>query len=328
MNSTPQQSLDDREIDLSQISKRFGNAFDNFSNWIFRGFLFIKRNLIILAILFIIGAGTGFYLDKQLKIYDHEIIVVPNFKSADYVYSKVNLIKAKIMENDKAFLKSIGLNPEQITDIEIKPISDIYNFVSINTSNFELVKLMAENSDIDKVVNNQVTSLNFTNHRIKLTTKGKVERNQLVEPLLKYLDENEYFTQVQKSILKSIDFTIKTNDKTLNQIDSLLASFSSASSGSQKNDKLVYYNENTQLNDILKTKAELVEQQAYKRIELITGSKLVKESSAVLNIKNTEGLNGKLKFILPFLLIGLFIFLGAIKSFYKNQMLKLQNQAK
>jgi hypothetical protein len=50
----------------------------------------------------IIGIGLGFYLDKTQKKFD-QIIVTPNFKSTDYLYSKINLINSKIIERDIAF---------------------------------------------------------------------------------------------------------------------------------------------------------------------------------------------------------------------------------
>ena len=72
MSTTPQNN-DNQEIDLSQISKKIGNFFENISTSIFRGILFIKKKLFILIALFIIGAVGGYYLDANLKSYNHEI---------------------------------------------------------------------------------------------------------------------------------------------------------------------------------------------------------------------------------------------------------------
>jgi hypothetical protein len=44
-------------------------------------------------------------LDKSRTAYDHEIIVMPNFGSTDYLYGKVALLNAKIKENDSLFYK-------------------------------------------------------------------------------------------------------------------------------------------------------------------------------------------------------------------------------
>lgn len=326
MSSNSQTNPDNQEIDLAQVSKKIGNMYQNFLAWIFRGFLFARRNIIILAVLFIIGAGLGFYLDKNTKVYNHEVIITPNFGSAEYVYSKVNLINSKIKENDKAFLKSIGISDtDDFLEIEIKPITDVYGFASTKEQNFEIIKLMSENGDINKVIENPTTSINYTNHRLKITTKGVISQQKLIDPILKYLNSNEYFSEIQKSIYESNLLRLQANEKTINQIDSLLASFSSSVNQSGKNDKLVYYNENTQLNDILKTKSELIQEQANKRIELITASKTIKENSTILNIKDTKSINGKLKIIFPFLFIGLFLLFGLLRDFYRVQTAKIAN---
>lgn len=325
MSSNSQNNPDNPEIDLSQISRKVSQAYQGFLAWIFRGFLFVKKNVIILAILFIIGAGIGFYLDRKTTVYNHEIIVTPNLGSTEYVYSKISLIKAKIRERDLNFLKAIGIQePTMISDIEIEPITDIYGFINAKEQNFEMIKLMAEDGDINKIIVDETTSKNYSNYRISVTTKGIVSKKEIIEPILKYLNESSFFAELQKSLIESIHLKIQANEKMISQIDSLLANFSSAT-GNTKNDKLVYFNnENTQLNDILKTKNELIQEQANKKIELITNGSIVKENSEVLNIKNHASINGKLKFILPILFIGMFLCFGLIRAFYRSQMAKLE----
>lgn len=326
MSSNSQTNPDNQEIDLSQVSKKLGNMYQNFLAWIFRGFLFVKRNIIILVILFIIGAGLGFYLDKTTTVYNHEIIIKPNFGSTEYTYSKINLTNSKIKEKDFKFLKSIGFkNPILISEIEIEPISDIYEFVNSREQNFELVKLMAENGDLNKIIEDETTSKNYTYHKIKITTNKEIDRNQIIEPLLNYLNKSEFYSVIQKTALENIRLKIESNKSTIKQIDDLLTDFSSTPSTSSKSDKLVYY-ENTQLNDILKTKNELVLDQGSRMIELAFSDKIVKENSEALNIKNTKSLNGKMKFIIPFFLMGSFFGIFLIRRFYKSQMEKIRTK--
>lgn len=327
MSSNPQTNPDNQEIDLSQVSKRIGKAFEDFSTWIFRGFLFIKRNVIILAVLFIIGAGLGYYLDKSTKVYDHQIIVSPNFGSTEYLYSKVNLISAKIKERDTAFLKKIGIkDTKKLTDIKIKPIIDVYKFIDNSPENFELIKLMAEDGDINKIVVDEVTSKNYPYHAISFTTVSLTDESKTVNPLMDFFNDSDHFKEVQKVYLKNQGNRLISNDSIIHQIDGVLNEFSvSNSSIGSKSDKLVYYNENTQLNDVIKTKAELVQDKANIQLELVNLSNVIKKNSSVINIKNTESVNGKMKFVLPFIFIGLFICFGLIRAFYKHQMSKSNN---
>jgi hypothetical protein len=44
-------------------------------------------------------------LDKSRTAYDHEIIVMPNFGSTDYLYGKVALLNAKSKKTTACFTK-------------------------------------------------------------------------------------------------------------------------------------------------------------------------------------------------------------------------------
>ena len=316
-SNTP--NYNDQEIDLRQVSQKMGRAYEGFLSWIFRGFLFVKRNLIVLIILFVIGAGIGYYLDKNSKVYDHEVIVIPNFGSAEYLYSKIKLLDNKLMENDKQFLKALGINDLTLFNgEEIEPINDIYTFVNSREQNFELVKLMAEDGDINKIIEDETTSINYKTHRIKITTSRKASKEEIINPIINYLNDSNYFKEVQTSAVASLEGIIKSQESTVNQIDSLLNSLSKTASS--KSGNLVYYNnENTQLNDVLKTKTDLVNDISYRKLDLINSTSIVKESSTILNLKNHKGLNGKLKILLPVLFILLFLMFGFLLGIYRRQ---------
>ncbi|MFZ4678629.1 MAG: hypothetical protein ACOYLP_00515 [Flavobacterium sp.] len=320
--SATSQNNDDQEIDLSQISKKIGNFFENISISIFRGILFFKRNIIWVGILFGIGVGIGFYLDKTTKVYDNEIILSPNFGSNDYLYSKVDLLKSKIKDRDTLFLKSIGLkNTQKLVDIELEPIVDVYKFIDNKATNFELIKLMAEDGEINKIVKDNMTSKNYPFHLLKLTTIKALPADDIVNPLLNYINDSEYFKLNQKGYLNNIKIKMAENDSIITQINGVLKKIIN-NNGSSKSNSLVYYNDNMQLNDIIKTKDALVTEQGIHRLELINFDKILKDISIVTNVKNTKGANGKMKYILPTILLMLFIFIKSFISFYKKQLAK------
>ncbi|WP_035676753.1 hypothetical protein [Flavobacterium limnosediminis] len=323
MSNSPQTNPNDQEIDLGQLSKKIGDKIQSLIDWLFDGILFIRRNIIVIGILFVLGAGLGFYMDKNTKVYDHEVIVTPNFGSTDYLYSKVDLISAKIKEGDTVFLKQIGIkNPKKFAKIAIEPIPDIYRFISGNEQNFEMIKLLAEDGDLKKIVEDNLTSKNYSYHKITFVTSDKTSEGKTLEPLLDYLNDNEYYRGLQKEYLNNINVKIKENDSIIGQINGVMNQFSKAVGGNQKSDKLVYYNDNTQLNEVLKTKEALINEQGNKRIELITSDKIVKENSHILNVKNTKSTNGKMKLVLPVFFIGLFVLFGMFRSFYRRQLAK------
>ncbi len=326
MSATPQ-NTDNQEIDLSQISKKIGGFFESISTQIFKGFLFFKRNIIWVGILFIIGAVLGFYIDNSTKVYENQMIVTPNFGATDYVYAKIELLNSKIEDGDTVFLKEVvGIkNTWKFKKISISPITDVYKFIDNKPQNFELIKLMSEDGDIKKVVNEQVTSKNYPYHLISFTTDNLTSDEKTVHPILNYLNDSEYYKKIQKEYLSNVKIKMIENDSTISQINGFLNTFNNTVNGTQKSDKLVYYNENSQLNEVIKTKDYLIAEQGSRRLELINSDKIVKETSITLNIKNNKSPNGKMKMILPMFFVLLFVLLGLFKSYYKHQMAKLNN---
>jgi hypothetical protein len=326
MSTNSQNNTDNQEIDLSQLSRSISNSLASFKFFLYSGIRFVINNIILLGILFVIGVGLGFYMDKTQKTFDHEIIVTPNFGSTDYLYSKIDLLKSKVKERDEDFLKSIGIKtPNSLSRLEITPITDIYKFVNNNDKNFELLKLMAEDGDIKKILQENATSKNYLFHKITFSTKEAIDNQSTIEPILKYLNDSEFFSQVQQAYLKNVEVKMKLNDSIITQIDGVLNEFSNTVNQGSKNDKLVYYNENTQLNDVIKTKEELIVEQGNHRIDLVSLDKIVKDKSTTINKENTESINGKMKLVLPFLFIFIYLFFRSIVVFYKKQKALNQN---
>jgi hypothetical protein len=320
MSINPHQS-DNQEVDLSMISKGIGNFFQSINNVIFLSIQFVIKHFVIIGILFAIGVSLGIYLDKTQKTYDHLIIVQPNFGSTDYLYSKIDLLESKIKERDTVFLKAIGIKDgSMLAKIEIKPIVDIYKFINQNDQNFQLLKLMSEDSDIKKIVEDKPTSKNYTYHMILFKTKDLITTKGVIDPLMAYLNNSAFYAEIQKEFVKNEQLKIKYNEETLAQIDAFLNGISNPSN--PKGDKLVYYNENSPLNDVLKTKDKIILEQGYLRIDLVSLDKIIKESSQTINTQNNESINGKLKLILPILFVFFYIFIHFFIGFYRRQKLQ------
>jgi hypothetical protein len=325
----------DQEIDLSLLTKKISSFFEGISNSIFKAILFVKKNSIKFGVLFVLGAVLGYFLDINSNSYDSEVIVAPNFGTTDYLYSKIDLLQSKVKNGDTLFLKSFGIkNPNDIALIEINPIIDIYSFVNNNTAiasnaqntqNFELVKLLSEDGDIKKVIKDKLTSKNYGHHTIHITSTKKISDKETIQPILNYLEQNQYFQDVRKVQVNNINVKMQENIGIVAQINALLNQFSNTTSNNQKSDKLVYYNENTQLNEIIATKNGLITEMGGQRMDLVNLSKIVKDISTTLNIKNTTGTNNKMKLILPILFCFLFVSYSLFMAFYRKQSVKISN---
>ena len=86
-----------------------------------------------------------------------------------------------------------------------------------------------------------------------------------------------------------------------------------------KPSRIIYNNENNQINPLFDLKNSLINEIAAQKIKFENLTVLIKDLSITTNIKNTEKINGKLKFILPVFLIFGFILVRFFIRFYKKQ---------
>jgi uncharacterized membrane protein len=317
----------DQEIDLGQVFSKVSSFFSGLVDKLFDFLFFLIKNSVIIIILLIIGVGAGYFLDKTTKVYNHEIIVSPNFKSVDYLYAKVNLLESKRKEKDTVFISDLGVkNVKELGKIEIEPIIDVYKFITSKQENFDLIRLMAEDGSIEKIIKDEVTSKNYPFHLIKFSSSKPIIETEIIIPMIDYLNENYYYNKIKEQYLENTTLKISQNDSTISQINSLLNDFSRVSSGNQKSSSLIYYNENNNLNDILKTKDDLIKEQGDLKISILNNNKVIKEVSFITNIIDTKGANGKMKLVLPVVLLSLFLLLYSVIVFYRKQLEKRKTQ--
>lgn len=311
------------EIDLLTVFSRIGDFFEWINTLLFRAIRFFVKNIIAVVVIAVIGVVLGYFLEKVSPRFEQKIIVEPNFKSTDYLYSKINFLDNKITLKDTLFLKTIGIqNPSGIVSITIEPIVDVYNLINKDGKNLELLELMAQNGDIKSIVKETTTSKNYALHTIIIKTATVVADRNCVEPLLKYLNSSAYYEAYKRINLQNIQNSIKSKEATITQIDGILNQFSGPYGNHVNSEKLIYYNEDLNLDGIIKTKDSLSAQIATLKIQQYNTNKIIKEKGIVLNLKDTKMIKGKLVFILPLLFIGVFVFFSFFVSFYKKQSLK------
>lgn len=311
----------EQEIDLSQIGNSIIKIFKNVINTCFDLLFFIQKKIIIFGALFILGIVLGFYLDKEPN-YTNDIVVIPNFGSNEYLYDKVNLIALKLKEKDEAFFKSIGIsNIKDFNSIEVEPINGIYNFINSESqkSNFEFIRLMAEDGDIEQIIKDNVTSKNYYLHDLNIKTTVAYERKDLIDPILKFLQQTDYFTKLQKVYQKNLVEKIEANKLLINQIDQIILNLTQ-----NKTTGGVTISENTGLSDLITKKDALIIENQTLAIHNLEYDKVIKDQNISSNQLNTKGVNNKLKIILPFLFVAFYLFGYWFYQLYKKQKQRIQ----
>lgn len=315
------ENKDTQEIDLNDVFKKIKDFFESLIFRFFKFINYIKVNVIKISIIFLVGIILGYLLDKSSKSYKQELMVSPNVGAVDYLYKRVDLLNALIREKDTSFLYKKGFRDiRKIGEIKIEPIVDIFKFVESYkdaNSNFDMIKLMAEDGDLNKIIESETISKNYRYHLISFASSKKLNPKAIKNAIMNFLNENEFYQKVLNQEIQNNYTRIKQNDSIIKQIDLILDNFKSTSSSS-KSSSLVYYNENLQLNDIITTKNTLVNENGYLKIELINKDKIIKDVSYTLNLKDSTGINGELKFILPFLFVLLFLVSTGFYKTYKK----------
>jgi hypothetical protein len=311
----------EQEIDLSQIGKSISKVFQKAVNRCFDLLFFIQKKLIIVFVLLLLGGGLGFYLDKEPN-YTSDVVVIPNFGSNEYLYDKINLMSLKLKEKDQAFFTKIGIkNIKDFISIEIEPVNGIYDFINKeeHKNNFDFIKLMAEDGDIEKVLQDKTTSKNYYLHGINIKTAIVYNQKDLIDPILNFLQQSEYFLKLQKIQQFNLEEKLAANKSIIAQIDEIVLSLNQNKTGSS-----VSISENTGLSDLIEKKDYLILENQKLSTNRLEFEKIIKDQDIVLNQMNTSGANNKMKFILPLLFV-LFYLLGYWFSIvFKQQKQRIQ----
>lgn len=311
------------EIDFSNLSRGIGKSMSSVGGFVFKSIQFIIRNIILVAVLLIVGFALGFYLDSSAQKYNHKVTVTPNFESVDYLYSKIELLESKIQANDTVFLKAAGFTkPKAIRKIKIEPIVDIYKFAKQEDIYFKTLTLLAEGASMQQVMEDNVTARNYKFHQILFSTKNPITEAGVVAELLHFLNESDFFAKVQKEYRNSLQLKIAANDVTLADIDNILNTSVQNSEKGIPSSGTVVFTEKSQLNDMIYTKNNLIEKQEANRINIFMYDKIIKESIVITNMKDKSAAGGIMKLVLPLLFILIFAIIVGFKKFYYGQKVK------
>ena len=115
----------DQEIDLGKLFSKASGFFKSIINNFFDLIFFIQKKIVIIIVLLIIGVAFAYLVDGKKK-YEHELSLIPNFGSNEYLYKKIDELDTKLREKDPVFFKNLGIkNYEDIISIKIEAFSAV-----------------------------------------------------------------------------------------------------------------------------------------------------------------------------------------------------------
>jgi hypothetical protein len=282
-------STADDEIDLSVVFK----AIKDFLLSIIKGILgifnfYYKHKFILLGIV-ILGAVLGYFYEQNVKkTYTNDLLVIPNYGSADYIYTKVETLNKKLKQEDSLFLKNIfGSNYQQVKSINISPVVDIYSFVSRNQANQSLFELLFEEEGNIEFIENPINSRNFSFHHIYLEIKGPDNHEKHSEAFISYVNNNTYFDEMKRVSLESLKFQLEENKSIIKQIDSIIANTKQKGSVIPESSGFTF-TDNSGLNELLSNKKALIEQQRDLQKNMVNQTETIRVVDANYKVLDTE----------------------------------------
>lgn len=310
----------EREIDLQYLFHAIRKFWMGVGLSIYQLILFVKQQLLFLLILLIGGATAGYFLDaNQPASLRHELIVVPNYGSVDYLYKAIsnqNFAEFHV-EGEKIDLLS------NVRKVQIEPIEDLFGFLSKSDKRIKTFSIIMDNdSDLKQLLSNPNTIRYFKYHLITIYTSGKLNTNDVVDAFLEQLNAQPYFLERQKIEKANTQLKKEEFEKSLDQVNGILTKFGTIDQVSVADRKGFEVNTYSEITDLFKVKEELLEDIKQLDVALTEQKQTIYEVDRMMNNGNSVFYKSYV-FLLPAMLIllffSIFVFVNFMKKFKKIQ---------
>ena len=229
------------EVDLGQLFKLIGRAFDRFFNFIgsiFKGLYHIFLLVLIhfynrfkwyLATI-IIGVVLGFILDKTSEeLYGANMFIETNFGSSQQVYENIkNLHELANKEKDSIKLSEILEIPvalaAKLKGFYIMPNADNVEKMTLFTGFYENLDSISKKEITFKDYIESLASREFKSHQIGVASTDKDIYSKL-DKFVDVISRNAYLDNLLKTNIENLNKEDNTLKKQEDKIDSLVAQY-------------------------------------------------------------------------------------------------------
>jgi len=232
--NTPQPS---EEVDLGQLFKMIGNAFQrlfqfigSIFNKLFLAFVwlvfFIKKRAVVLLIAAVAGLALGLILDKTSPpTYKSSITVKQNYAIGDNLYGSIDYYNSLLKDGDYEVLgRVLGLEKkvsEEILGIEIEPIiTDNDRVVMFDKYISGLDSLAASKVEYEVFVDN-IKDYKHQLQQISIKSKTRANFKNVFDNVIGNINTNIFFVNEQAKDLAELNQQKAALEQSLAQSDSL-----------------------------------------------------------------------------------------------------------
>ena len=232
--NTPQPS---EEVDLGQLFKMIGNAFQrlfqfigSIFNTLFLAFVwfvfFIRKRAVVLLIAAVAGLSLGLILDKTSPpTYRSSITVKQNYATGENLYGSLDYYNSLLNDGDYEVLgRVLGLKKnisEEIIGIEIEPIiTDNYRLVMFDKYISGLDSLAASKVEYEVFVEN-IEDYKHQMQQISIKSKTRANFKNVFDNVIGDINTNIFFVNEQAKDLTELNQQKAALEQSLAQSDSL-----------------------------------------------------------------------------------------------------------
>ena len=311
------------EMDLGQVFSLIGKGLTNLFKSFLRLFVYVRSNILLLAILAIVGLAIGYGMTKiiseKLKT---EVIVSPNLESKHYLYDAVAEINGKIRSKDSEFFGSLGIDPDVIEAFEIVvedlvEISD--NEKEADMALLEVLQKFQGTLATNDLIGELLLDKNTLDQRITFYYKNADAGPEATQKLIDHINSNAYFGELVRVYNENDAIRISQNEAIIAQLDAIIKSYTEGMNDSRPEGQLVLAEEDEMnVADLFALKNTLLTQTELRKIEL----QKRKSPLSIVNFGSSQPANtplfGKSLFLAPFILIALFVLKDIIRYFNRK----------
>jgi len=230
-------SKNEEEVDLGSLFLIIGKGFSSFFNFIgsiFKGIfnffililIFLKEHLVLIGSGALVGLVAGFILEvNSTDTFESNMLVAPNFKSAQQLYNNVNYYNDLVKQKDTARIQNtFNLDKESATSLKkfsIKPIINENDIINAYNDFVLEVDTATVSSYTFNAFKATFTGLDYKVHKINVISEKNDVFNKLSDAILSSVVENKYFNRVKKLSNENLDRIDLMYRGNLLQIDSL-----------------------------------------------------------------------------------------------------------
>ena len=237
MSNKLPESQPSEEVDLGQLFKLIGRAFDrlfgfigSILNKLFLAFVwmvfFVKRHFIKIALAGIIGFAYGFIRQKTAEpVYKSTTIIKQNYKTGENLYLLIDFYNALILEKDSmALSQSLQITPTEansISKLEVEPtLNKNQKLKLFDHYTKELDSTLASTLEFNTFMQNS-NEFDYGFQKITLKSYSKDVFKKVLEQIIQNVTASEFFKNEQLKDLTELDRSESAINLSLAASDSL-----------------------------------------------------------------------------------------------------------